>query len=669
MKYSSFVGLSLMLAILLGGLVLSTSTVRADDELDPSEVEALLQEARDAIPDVEKLRGLEFKFDVEMGVKTREATREFIFGEFDSDEMQDSLRRARVAMLKIGIIAEDLDLGAAVRKVYGDSIGGFYDPDTQSLNLVKTDAENMSEAERMNEMQMRMMGLSAAQAVMVHELTHALDDQHFDMLNIVDRELADSDTEMAMTCLLEGVAEGVKYDWMLQNFGSSSWNNPMIEQQLGAPTDDMLGDMEGVPGFLIKTLAVPYALGPKFVIFARKADKGDWGRINAAYENLPASMEQILHPEKYFGTEAQLDYPVVFELPDYVALLGEGWEEIDNDNFGEYQIRALYEDLNKGQRSGTPNAIRASEGWDGDRYAIVYDTQGEEFPGFDQPVDANRCLFVWRSRWDTANDAKEFFTEYVNTLRNKYKVAPDTATGTSERAVELADGTTVKEIDYSFEAEGRMVTIRRRDVDVLLIESAPKDKLAAILDSTWAVEAKAWSRPPRDDEVPSIDRSAPRGLESENYTDGVYTMAETGWSVSVPHDGLALVGESFSDNYVQFTAEDETHEEIFVGWRATTADSHEATWEEIRAMARMDCENAKPVLPSKAFTTDADQRAWKEIFRASMPSEDFDRIYVLVGVLVDDNTMIGIRVSAHSDHLKRVSDDATALINSLAKVD
>lgn len=129
--------------------------------------------------------------------------------------------------------------------------------------------------------------------------------------------------------------------------------------------------------------------------------------------NPPASTEQILHPEKYVGSEK--DLPTSVALPNLASLLGGSWKEHQRSNVGEFSIRTLFETW---REWGTATSVAA--GWDGDRY--VYLENGNDY------------AMVWKTVWDTEKDASEFgdaFGRLVREKRFKKRLGSEPVTGTS----------------------------------------------------------------------------------------------------------------------------------------------------------------------------------------------------------------------------------------------
>ena len=78
-----------------------------------------------------------------------------------------------------------------------------------------------------------------------------------------------------------------------------------------------------------------YFGGQRFVDELRANADGGWDLVDFAYQRrLPATTEQILHPEKYLDDEGALPVP---DLPDP----GPGWEKVDGGTVGEFFTREI----------------------------------------------------------------------------------------------------------------------------------------------------------------------------------------------------------------------------------------------------------------------------------------------------------------------------------------
>jgi hypothetical protein len=141
-----------------------------------------------------------------------------------------------------------------------------------------------------------------------------------------------------------------------------------------------------MPPILRESLTFPYDQGLQLVLRLQGAG-GGWEAVNDAYEDPPASTEQVMHPEKYDEREA----PVEVRLPaDLAAQLGQGWSATYEDTFGEFQFQVW---LRNALDAATGNP--AAAGWGGDRFAVL-----------EGPDDA--WALVMKTEWDSVEDATEF---------------------------------------------------------------------------------------------------------------------------------------------------------------------------------------------------------------------------------------------------------------------
>jgi hypothetical protein len=308
---------------------------------------------------------------------------------FREDMPAGTLRSFEIALKAFGLIPESLDLAAFLPRLLTQQIAGYYDPEEKTLSLVRREGGVLGGREEE-------IGLEAQRAedmVLVHELTHALQDQNFDLAAFVKPGDPMSDEATARQALVEGDATLTMLDALV---------GIPIEEVPGA--EDVLATAMGASGpwmaegsgellaeappFIRETLLFSYTQGNLFCISVRR--KGGQKLLDHAFRgDPPRSSEQILHPEKWHGRR---DDPVVVEWPDLARALP-GLTKVAEGEMGELAIRILL-------REGLKNEARAAAaaaGWGGDRFA-VYQKGGEK---------DGRRLLVWITEWDAAADADE----------------------------------------------------------------------------------------------------------------------------------------------------------------------------------------------------------------------------------------------------------------------
>ncbi len=338
-----------------------------------------------------------------------------------------------------GLLPPGTDLEKAVLQLYGSEVAGFYDPIDRRMVLV-------TDAMASGGVRLRLLGAIlgrdlTGELILGHELTHALQDQHFG-LNIGKGDVGDDDAELARRAVYEGDATLAGYAVVMGGLGRGAAGS-LAAQLAGVPAQ-MARTYPDMPAMIRDTLTFQYVAGVNFVSWAY--EHAGWNGVNALLARPPRSTEQILHPEKYFEKP---EYPLAIRVGGIATFLGAGWELSEDTTLGELVIRVLVERF-----SDTARARTVAAGWDGDRLVAL--THG------------NLVGLIWMSSWDTENDAIEFERAYGEIQRRK-----------SERTdkPEAVPLTTAEQPPPPY--------LERRGTRVLAIEGPLQQDLTALADDVW----------------------------------------------------------------------------------------------------------------------------------------------------------------------------------------
>ncbi|MDP8957055.1 MAG: hypothetical protein M3N24_08875 [Actinomycetota bacterium] len=314
----------------------------------------------DVAQEVENLRGLNFERPVAPRAVSREELNRLLGEGIEEGLPEGRAKRLQRAWATIGAVPPGTDLREAFKEFGASSIVGFYDTDDQRLVYLGSDSP--SPLQRM---------------VLAHELTHALDDQHFnlDRLDDLDARCRD-EAGMAYLSLVEGSAEVMSGKWASQNLTVGELADLQAEQaaQGGLPST--------VPPFFLQMIIFPYPNGTAFV--TEIIERGGTDALNRAFRNPPVSTEQILHPEKYPD-----DRPRAVNIPNVAPELGRGWKDLEFEEVGEAWLHILL-DL----RIGPEESEQAAEGWDGGQYRAW--SRGKD------------TAIILDTVWDSEEDAEQF---------------------------------------------------------------------------------------------------------------------------------------------------------------------------------------------------------------------------------------------------------------------
>ncbi|QLH84875.1 hypothetical protein HZS54_01460 [Halosimplex pelagicum] len=366
-----------------------TIDVNQSDGLSERERETLVART---MARVERVRGLEFRSEVPVTVISQSRFAGAQRGRSTSTERR-VLTNAKFEALFM--INESRDAVEVRRNGTAASVGGFYSSIRGRIVLV-SDGD----------------GVRVDETTLAHELTHALQDQHFDLSEF---ERPTREAHNAIDGLVEGDANLVKH--LYERRCGGAWNGTCLAPP-ARPNEGGAGSLPRVGPYLLRYQ--PYSDGPAFVNEFRQ--RGGWERVNDLYEDPPASTEQTIHPELYGE-----DRPRTVSIEDRS---GAGWERLrvgDRPNYarvGEAGLASMFVRpavATQGQVSVVPASdffasndsldpynysTPYSAGWDGDRL-VVYRNPSTPVTEFG---------YVFRTAWDSPAEAREFADGYRELL-------------------------------------------------------------------------------------------------------------------------------------------------------------------------------------------------------------------------------------------------------------
>lgn len=274
---------------------------------------------------VEQHRGLKFKHPVKVTFLSDADFRVRVTTRTDKDRADLNVEFKDLRALHL--VPASLDILKAEDELLGSGVVGFYDPKTKELVVRGTDAS------------------AATRHVLVHELTHALQDQYYP-LDALDED-NDDERPVAWRALIEGDAVRVEnaYIATLSPADRSSLNSAGG----GQPPSD-------IPTVMIELLAFPYAVGPRFVDAVMTARGGTSG-LDAAFAAPPKTSTEVIHPDRFLAGFAPADVPAP----------AAGGPVFDHGMLGEMGLTLMLERLIPRPLTST-DARDLAQGWNGDRY-------------------------------------------------------------------------------------------------------------------------------------------------------------------------------------------------------------------------------------------------------------------------------------------------------------
>ena len=346
----------------------------------PARNAAIISTTAAVLKETSELRELTILREVKSGAQSRADIEKMIVKNLDADTTPAEMHAAEVLLKAFGLAPKEFEYRAFLIKLLTEQVAGYYDPKAQQFYLADW------------------IELEGQKPVMAHELTHALQDQHFNLKRFEKWPKGDSDAELAAHALIEGDATLAMTLYMAKNpLVALAFMRTLGGQETAAE------HFKQAPRAVRESLLFPYEEGSQWATQIYK--RGGWQLVSQAFSKLPQSTEQILHAEKYFAYES----PQKLTLPEFKSVLGPTWKHIDSDVNGEWGCFLILDEF----LNDTTESKRASAGWGGDRYALYETGKPDE-------------IFVAQlTVWDTPADAQEFFDAYAKRTSKRYPEAKE----------------------------------------------------------------------------------------------------------------------------------------------------------------------------------------------------------------------------------------------------
>lgn len=303
------------------------------------------------IEQVERIRGHEFVTDPVVQFVDPSTFEADVLASLAAEE--PDIAPDETAFVALDWLDGSQDLITEYRKTYGGGVVGYYDPTDGTLKVRGTEITPYR------------------REVIAHELTHALDDQIFDLSDLDSVGLLDADY-LSQLIAIEGSAERVRSRYAgtftpLETLQS-------LQEQLNAGSDP---ELLTIPITLLTLTSAPYLRG---AVFQNQlvASLGNPDGPDASLTRYPANTEQGFDTDKYLADEPADEVPA--------PPTDSGAPAVRSGEFGPLLLSLV---LREGIVLDSLDPL--TEGWDGGSYTSWESTTGA-------------CIRV-DTRWDTAGGA------------------------------------------------------------------------------------------------------------------------------------------------------------------------------------------------------------------------------------------------------------------------
>jgi uncharacterized protein DUF6782 len=392
----------------------------------------LLSQADSVLQQMSELTGLPIKSSLKKQVISRPEVSKYIADTLHSEMTPQEIHIQEATLQAFGLVAPDFNLEKFLISFYTEQAAGFYDPLRKTMFIadwVEPDMQRM---------------------VLSHELTHALQDQSYDLEKFLKAARDDDDASAAREAVVEGHATAAMIQEMIEPMKLEVMPSleplmaPIIQQQL-----EEFPAFTEAPFFFRFQALFPYIEGIGFMQHGLQA--GGWKRLSSLFDNPPRTTKEIFQPEVYFDKQP---LPKV-TLPQPGALAGvRGLNFLAENIMGEMGYYALL-----GQLISEDEAKSVTPNWLADRY-LLYEKS-------DAGQGKKQYVLISQTRWSSAESAQAFFRDYHTILAHKYPELASDPRSTSDQLIAKANN-------------GQVVMLRK-DSDCLWAEGIPTSQAEAVL--------------------------------------------------------------------------------------------------------------------------------------------------------------------------------------------
>jgi len=379
-----------MSRILISVLALAATLAPASERIvEPS---GLFGQIHEITAELSRITGLKILKKVEYAPITKDEVRKFLRERLKEEMPPEEIRAEELLLKKFGFVPAGFDLAANTVDLFTEQAAAFYDFRKKKLFELESAP---GELQRL---------------ALVHELAHALADQHFQLEKFIRRGNSSDDNSLARMAVMEGQAAWLMSEYMARRMGQSLKGSNSVAEMVRRTAELSAGQFpvfDAAPLYMRETMLFPYTYGMLFqhMVLEKLGQEG----FREVFRHPPSTAQQVLHPEKYFA-RLEPTSPLAPKPPR-----AREYKLLTSGTLGEFDHRILLRQF--GMEKESPGVAAH---WRGAVYHLF------------ERKDRSGTVLSYASDWDSPEAAKDFFACYQRVLKGKWKTM-DATTGNPGR--------------------------------------------------------------------------------------------------------------------------------------------------------------------------------------------------------------------------------------------
>jgi hypothetical protein len=319
---------------------------------------------------------------------SKETFRKYVDSRVKDGSSKDEIHAEETVLKMFGFVPQDFDLAKETVDLVSEQAAAYYDYTKKRLFILDSTQEGMEQ-----------------RVALVHELAHALADQHHPLGRYLKKGSPDDDASTARQSVMEGQATWLTWAYMSRRNGGKAEVAPELIDELTKSVGADGADypvFTNAPLYMKESLVFPYNEGLKFqdAIYHKLGRAG----FDQVFVRAPSSTQQILHPEAYLEDKKPSDP----DPPGIELFLGKKeakhFRVLVEGSLGEFDHSVLLR-----QYIDAKDGADAASHWHGGSFRL-YQNKRDKSP-----------VLSYVSEWDSPEAAHRFFMLYQRVMRARWK--------------------------------------------------------------------------------------------------------------------------------------------------------------------------------------------------------------------------------------------------------